>query len=375
MLPASEDAPRVREHIDRLEASSREEAFRSNSAPPTTRGQGEGSSEKGEEGSVGAPPTPERAAPRPIPAPSPPYLPDTRPATVAVSSETTKRDGEGQEHPEATPPPEGWFGVSEQDAALSVPTTRPSRRDVLADREEEPGWMQYLFLGEAGRRPFPFGRAVPSQLRPLCAWVPVAVRVPQGAFALLAFAVAASMKHDATDCPDERPLSTSTTTDISNGTSSTINDQRPHALCLPGRSFTNFASLEFLVVANVAAFVWACFFFFGDLLCLGKVRLGREIAAKTSDVTTEQTLRRATSLGVPRLAFWGDAALCFLTLVSAAAAFGFLSGGENLGAGYCDGVGRGWCDRMAAAAAFGTCAFVAYLPSVMINAANDVGPW
>ena len=117
------------------------------------------------------------------------------------------------------------------------------------------------------------------------------------------------------------------------------------------------------------------FFFFGDLLCLGKVRLGREIAAKTSDVTTEQTLRRATSLGVPRLAFWGDAALCFLTLVSAAATFGFLSGGDDLGAGYCDGVGRGWCDRMAAAAAFGTCAFVAYLPSVMINAANDVGPW
>ena len=167
MLPASEDAPRVREHVDRLEASSREEAFRSNSAPPTTRGQGKGSSEKGEEGSVGAPPTPERAAPRPVPAPSPPYLPDTRPATVAVSSETTKRDGEGKEHPEATPPPEGWFGVSEQDAALSVPTTRPSRRDALADREEEPGWMRYLFLGEAGRRPFPFGRAVPSRLRPL----------------------------------------------------------------------------------------------------------------------------------------------------------------------------------------------------------------
>ena len=232
--------------------------------------------------------------------------------------------------------------------------------------------MRYLFLGEAGRRSFPFGRAVPSRLRPLCAWVPVAARVPQAAFALLAFAVAASMKHDATDCPDERPLSTSTTTDVSNGTSSTTT-ATPHALCLPGRSFTNFASLEFLVVANVAAFVWACFFFFGDLLCLGKVRLGREIAAKTS--TTEQTLRRATSLGVPRLAFWGDAALCFLTLVSAAATFGFLSGGENLGAGYCDGVGRGWCDRMAAAAAFGTCAFVAYLPSVLITAANDVGPW
>ena len=362
MLPASDDSPRVREHIDRLEASSREEAFRSNSAPPTTRGQGQGSSEKGEEGSVGGPPTPERAASRPIPAPSPPYLPDPRPATVPVSSEShSKRDGEGKEHPEATPPPEGWFGVREQDAALSVPTTRPSRRDVLADREEEPGWMRYLFLGEAGRRPFPFGRAVPSRLRPLCAWVPVAARVPQAAFALLAFAVAASMKHDATDCVVTTASSTTTAT--------------PHALCLPGRSFTHFASLEFLVVANVAAFVWACFFFFGDLLCLGKVRLGREIAAKTSDVTTEQTLRRATSLGVPRLAFWGDAALCFLTLVSAAATFGFLSGGDDLGAGYCDGVGRGWCDRMAAAAAFGTCAFVAYLPSVMINADNDVGPW
>ena len=173
--------------------------------------------------------------------------------------------------------------------------------------------------------------------------------------------VAASMKHDATDCAVSTASSTTTAT--------------PHALCLPGRSFTHFASLEFLVVANVAAFVWACFFFFGDLLCLGKVRLGREIAAKTSDVTTEQTLRRATSLGIPRLAFWGDAALCFLTLVSAAATFGFLSGGDDLGAGYCDGVGRGWCDRMAAAAAFGTCAFVAYLPSVMINADNDVGPW
>ena len=379
MLPASDDTPRVREHIDRLEASSREDAFRSSSAPPTTDGRGEGSSEKGK---VSSPETPERhrererhsggsngRAPSPVPAPSPPYLPDPRPATVTASREAEKWEGERTAQPEATPPPEGWFEVSER-----APQAPRASRDALADRDEEPGWMRSLFLGEAGRKSFPFGRGVPSRLRPLVAWVPVAVRVPQAVFALLAFAVAASMKHDATDCV-ERVSVVSNATDVAAGTDAKAVHLPPRSMCLPGRSFTHFASLEFLVVADAAAFVWAIFFFFGDLLCLGKVRLGREIAAKTSDVTTAQTLRRMGSLGVPRLAFVGDSTLCFLTLVSAAATFGFLSGANDLGAGYCDGVGRPWCDRGAAAAAFGTCAFVAFVPSVMINAANDVGPW
>ena len=370
MLPASDEAPGVREHIDRLEASSREGAFRSNSVPPTTDGRGVGPSERGE---VSGPETPDGRAPSPGPAASPPYFPDTRPVLVATSREAEKREGEGRAQPKATPPPEGWFEVSER----TTPSTRASR-DALADREEEPSWMRSLFLGEAGRRSLPFGRGVPSRLRPLVAWVPVAVRVPQAVFALLSFAVAASMKHDATDCVDGASVVSNATdvTDATDATDATTARLVPRrSMCLPGRSFANFTSLEFLVVANAAAFAWAVFFFFGDLLCLGKVRLGREIAAKTSDVTTEQTLRRMRSLGVPRLAFVGDAALCFLTLVSAAATFGFLSGAKDLGAGYCDGVGRPWCDRMAAAAAFGTCAFVALVPSVMINTANEFGPW
>ena len=107
MLPASDDAPGVREHIDRLEASSREEAFGSSSAPPATRGGGAVSSEKED---ASGPETPDGSAPHPppiVPAPTPPYLPDTRPATVAASREADAREGEGKELEAGTPPPGG----------------------------------------------------------------------------------------------------------------------------------------------------------------------------------------------------------------------------------------------------------------------------
>lgn len=370
MLPASDDAPGVREHIDRLEASSREEAFRSSSAPPATGGGGAVSSEK--EDSSG-PKTPDGPALHPVPAPTPPYLPDTRPATVAASREADAREGEGKELEAGTPPPEGWFEVSKRDAARFPAQTSDTRRDPLADRDEEPGWMRFLFLGDAGRRSFPFGRGVPSKLRPLLAWVPVAARVPQALFSLLAFAVAASMTHDETCRSVQGVENAGVENATSAQTSSALAALVTSTLCLPGRSFTHFACLEFLVVANVASFVWSACFFFGDLLCLGKVRLGREIVAKTT--TTERALRRATKLGVPRVAFFGDLSLCFLTLVSASATFGFLSGANDLDAGYCGEVGSGWCDRMAAAAAFSMCAFVFFLPSMFMNAANEVGPW
>ena len=288
MLPASDDAPRVREHIDRLEASSREEAFRSNSAPPTTRGQGQGSSEKGEEGSVGGPPTPERAASRPIPAPSPPYLPDTRPATVAVSSESHRRE-EGKEHPKRRPHRRLVRG-SQQDAALSVPTTRPSRRDVPADREEEPGWMRYLFLGEAG------------------AGVPVRPRGPSRPSTALGARRGARLKRS-------RLARRRHGLRRHDGFSTTW---PPHALCLPGRSFTHFASLEFSS-SPTPAFAWACF---SSATCSASSgQAGVEIAAKTSDVTTEQTLRRDFARRSRPL---GRRRFVFPTLVSAAATLGFL---------------------------------------------------
>jgi hypothetical protein len=196
------------------------------------------------------------------------------------------------------------------------------------------------------------------------------LRLPQALFSLLAFAVVASMTHDET-CGSVQSVENNAT---STQTSSALANLVSKTLCLPGRSFTHFACLEFLVVANASSFVWCLCFFFGDLLCLGKVRLGREIVAKTT--TTEQALKRAQNLSVPLVAFFGDLSQCFLTLTSATATFGFLSGANDLDAGYCGLVGeKGWCDRMAAAAAFSMCAFVVFLPSVFMNAANEVGPW
>ena len=370
MLPASDDAPGVREHIDRLEASSREEAFGSSSAPPATRGGGAVSSEKED---ASGPETPDGSAPHPppiVPAPTPPYLPDTRPATVAASREADAREGEGKELEAGTPPPAGWFEVSKRDPARLPAQTRDTRRDPLVDRDEEPGWMRFLFLGDAGRRSFPFGRGVPSKLRPLLAWVPVALRVPQALFSLLAFAVVASMTHDQTCGKVQSVENNATATQTASALAKLVTKR----MCLPGRSFTHFACLEFLVVANASSFVWCLCFFFGDLLCLGKVRLGRDIVAKTT--TTEQALKRAQNLSVPLVAFFGDLSQCFLTLTSATATFGFLSGANDLDAGYCGLVGeKGWCDRMAAAAGFSMCAFLVFLPSVFMNAANEVGPW
>jgi hypothetical protein len=115
-------------------------------------------------------------------------------------------------------------------------------------------------------------------------------------------------------------------------------------------------------------------YFFGDLLCLGKVRLGREVSG-TSALSQKKAFENASRWGVPSFAFWGDLVITFLTLAAACAVAGLRGGLSDLDANYCDGVGKDWCHKMATAAAFGMCTFVLFLPSVALNTANAVGPW
>jgi len=110
------------------------------------------------------------------------------------------------------------------------------------------------------------------------------------------------------------------------------------------------------------------------LLCLGKVRLGREVSG-TSALSQKKAFENASRWGVPSFAFWGDLVITFLTLAAACAVAGLRGGLSDLDANYCDGVGKDWCHKMTTAAAFGMCTFVLFLPSVALNTANAVGPW
>jgi hypothetical protein len=49
------------------------------------------------------------------------------------------------------------------------------------------------------------------------------------------------------------------------------------AVCFPSRRFEAFVALAFLVVAAAAAFAWGALFFFGDLVGLAPLRLGRAL--------------------------------------------------------------------------------------------------
>ena len=78
---------------------------------------------------------------------------------------------------------------------------------------------------------------------------------------------------------------------------------------------------------------------------------------------------------IPALAFAGDASLAALTFSASCAVAGLRTGLDDLAAGYCERVGKGWCDRMGAACAFGFLAFLSIVPSAALNTANKCGPW
>ena len=91
-------------------------------------------------------------------------------------------------------------------------------------------------------------------------------------------------------------------------------------------------------------------------------------------------LRFGTSIDVffskiPALAFAGDASLAALTFSASCAVAGLRTGLDDLAAGYCERVGKGWCDRMGAACAFGFLAFLSIVPSAALDTANKCGPW
>ena len=78
---------------------------------------------------------------------------------------------------------------------------------------------------------------------------------------------------------------------------------------------------------------------------------------------------------IPALAFAGDASLAALTFSASCAVAGLRTGLDDLAAGYCERVGKGWCDRMGAACAFGFLASMSIVPSAALNTANKCGPW
>lgn len=123
------------------------------------------------------------------------------------------------------------------------------------------------------------------------------------------------------------------------------------------------------MVVTAALFVWSAAFFFGDLLGMRAVRLSREIAPGPAGL--EWAARR----GVPRIALVGDVAFALLSYAAACAVSGLRVGLDDLSAGYCEGLGEGWCRRMTAAAVFAFLAATLVAASAALNAANSIGPW
>jgi hypothetical protein len=104
---------------------------------------------------------------------------------------------------------------------------------------------------------------------------------------------------------------------------------------------------------------------------MGKIRLGREISGGGGP----GALKAAANRGVPRLALAGDVLLCGACFAAACAVAGLRTGLDDLDAGYCEGVGRGWCGKMTAASVFAFLSALFLAPSAALNTANSVGPW
>ena len=317
--------------------------------------------------------------------PRAPHLPHASRASPGEASCGANNDGAGSL---------GYTDPDAADAAATKPTdgdderTRPASSparprafpSASSAPSPEPGWLRRLHLGESGAR-----FSLPARWRPYLPWAPVFLRAAQAAFSLVAMACVASMNHPAGAC--DAAIADAETSPAS--TVASLSRLVDDALCLPSRNYRNFVSLEFLAVVAAALFVWSTLFLLGNLTALGVIGLGRIVGnvhvepgrvTTVNDANRRESARaaaedRARRFRVPLIALVGDASLATLTFSAACAVAGLRTGLDDLAAGYCGRVGKGWCDRMGAAAAFGFLSFAATLPSAALNTANECGPW
>ena len=287
-----------------------------------------------------------------------------RDAAAAAAMKPT--DGGERTRPASSPAPPRMFP-----SAAAASSAAPS---------PEPGWLRRLHLGESGAR-----FSLPARWRPYLPWAPVFLRAAQAAFSLVAMACVASMNHPAGAC--DAAIADAETSPAS--TVASLSRLVDDALCLPSRNYRNFVSLEFLAVVAAALFVWSTLFLLGNLTALGVIGLGRIVGnvhvepgrvTTVNDANRRESARaaaedRARRFRVPLIALVGDASLATLTFSAACAVAGLRTGLDDLAAGYCGRVGKGWCDRRGAAAAFGFLSFAATVPSAALNTANECGPW
>ena len=317
--------------------------------------------------------------------PRAPHLPHASRASPGEASCGANNDGAGS------------LGYTDPDAAAAAatkptdgddertrPASSPARPRAFPSASSapspEPGWLRRLHLGESGAR-----FSLPARWRPYLPWAPVFLRAAQAAFSLVAMACVASMNHPAGAC--DAAIADAETSPAS--TVASLSRLVDDALCLPSRNYRNFVSLEFLAVVAAALFVWSTLFLLGNLTALGVIGLGRIVGnvhvepgrvTTVNDANRRESARaaaedRARRFRVPLIALVGDASLATLTFSAACAVAGLRTGLDDLAAGYCGRVGKGWCDRMGAAAAFGFLSFAATVPSAALNTANECGPW
>lgn len=317
--------------------------------------------------------------------PRAPHLPHASRASPGEASCGANNDGAGSlgytdpaaAAAAATKPTDG---DDERTRAASSPARPRAFPSASSAPSPEPGWLRRLHLGESGAR-----FSLPARWRPYLPWAPVFLRAAQAAFSLVAMACVASMNHPAGAC--DAAIADAETSPAS--TVASLSRLVDDALCLPSRNYRNFVSLEFLAVVAAALFVWSTLFLLGNLTALGVIGLGRIVGnvhvepgrvttvndANRRDAARAAAEDRARRFRVPLIALVGDASLATLTFSAACAVAGLRTGLDDLAAGYCGRVGKGWCDRMGAAAAFGFLSFAATVPSAALNTANECGPW
>ena len=317
--------------------------------------------------------------------PRAPHLPHASRASPGEASCGANNDGAGSlgytdpaaAAAAATKPTDGDDERTRPASSPARPRAFPSASSAPSP---EPGWLRRLHLGESGAR-----FSLPARWRPYLPWAPVFLRAAQAAFSLVAMACVASMNHPAGAC--DAAIADAETSPAS--TVASLSRLVDDALCLPSRNYRNFVSLEFLAVVAAALFVWSTLFLLGNLTALGVIGLGRIVGnvhvepgrvttvndANRRDAARAAAEDRARRFRVPLIALVGDASLATLTFSAACAVAGLRTGLDDLAAGYCGRVGKGWCDRMGAAAAFGFLSFAATVPSAALNTANECGPW
>lgn len=98
--------------------------------------------------------------------------------------------------------------------------------------------MRRMHLGESGAR-----FSLPARWRPLVPWLPILLRGIQAVFSLVSVACVASMNHPAAMCE----AMIADTDSLPASTVASLSALVDNAICLPGRNYKNFQSLEFLV--------------------------------------------------------------------------------------------------------------------------------